>query len=46
MLVFCAAIGADRLRLPAQETRVENLGLYWHLVDIIWVFLYPVLYLI
>lgn len=25
---------------------VENVGLYWHLVDIVWVFLFPLLYLI
>ncbi len=25
---------------------VENGGLYWHLVDLIWIFLYPLLYLI
>jgi cytochrome c oxidase subunit 3 len=25
---------------------LENSGLYWHLVDIIWIFLYPLLYLI
>jgi cytochrome c oxidase subunit 3 len=24
----------------------ENVGLYWHLVDIIWVFLFPLFYLI
>lgn len=27
-------------------TQVEMLGLYWHFVDIVWVFLYPLLYLI
>ena len=27
-------------------TYVENFGLYWHFVDIIWIFLYPLLYLI
>jgi cytochrome c oxidase subunit 3 len=27
-------------------TPVENVGLYWHFVDIVWVFLYPLLYLI
>ena len=27
-------------------TPVENFGLYWHLVDIIWIFLFPLLYLI
>lgn len=27
-------------------TPVENVGLYWHLVDIIWIFVFPLLYLI
>ncbi len=27
-------------------TRIHLLGLYWHFVDIVWVFLYPFLYLI
>jgi cytochrome c oxidase subunit 3 len=27
-------------------TPVENVGLYWHLVDVIWIFLFPLLYLI
>jgi cytochrome c oxidase subunit 3 len=27
-------------------TPVELSGLYWHLVDIIWIFLFPLLYLI
>jgi cytochrome c oxidase subunit 3 len=30
----------------AYHTPVEMAGLYWHFVDIIWVFLYPLLYLI
>jgi cytochrome c oxidase subunit 3 len=25
---------------------VENFGLYWHFVDIVWIFLFPLLYLI
>ena len=25
---------------------VENVGLYWHLVDLVWIFLFPLLYLI
>jgi cytochrome c oxidase subunit 3 len=25
---------------------LENTGLYWHLVDIIWIFLFPLFYLI
>ncbi len=27
-------------------TTVENFGLYWHFVDIVWIFLFPLLYLI
>jgi cytochrome c oxidase subunit 3 len=27
-------------------TPVELTGLYWHLVDIVWIFLFPMLYLI
>jgi len=28
------------------EVRLENVGLYWHLVDVIWIFLFPLFYLI
>jgi len=31
---------------PAWYTPVEIVGLYWHFVDIIWIFLFPLLYLI
>jgi len=32
---------------PAHFTnRVENAGLFWHLVDLVWIFLFPVLYLL
>ena len=31
---------------PAYFTPIENAGLYWHLVDIIWIYLFPLLYLI
>ena len=27
-------------------TPIENAGLYWHLVDLIWIYLFPLLYLI
>lgn len=29
-----------------QYVRLENSGLYWHLVDVVWVYLFPVFYLI
>jgi cytochrome c oxidase subunit 3 len=27
-------------------THIENFGLYWHFVDIVWIYLFPLLYLI
>jgi cytochrome c oxidase subunit 3 len=31
---------------PAWYTPVEMIGLYWHFVDIVWIFLFPLLYLL
>jgi cytochrome c oxidase subunit 3 len=31
---------------PEYHTPVEITGLYWHFVDIVWIFLFPLLYLI
>jgi cytochrome c oxidase subunit III len=28
-----------------KATTVENIGLYWHFVDLVWIFLFPLLYL-
>jgi cytochrome c oxidase subunit III len=34
------------VRLDASRAgTVENIGLYWHFVDIVWIFLFPLLYL-
>ena len=29
-----------------KNVAVENVGLYWHFVDIVWMFLFPLFYLI
>ena len=42
MLIFIAKDKINRSRFVP----FENSGLYWHLVDIIWIFLYPLFYLI
>jgi cytochrome c oxidase subunit III len=40
-------IGAWRDRFSAEyHTPVEIVGLYWHFVDIVWIFLFPLLYLV
>lgn len=31
---------------PEYYSPVENIGLYWHFVDIVWIFLFPLLYLL
>ena len=46
-----AWIAAGLSRAPhdagrAPDLRVEMAGLYWHLVDVVWIFLFPMLYLI
>ena len=34
------------MRLDASRSgAIENIGLYWHFVDIVWIFLFPLLYL-
>ncbi|MEM1166852.1 MAG: cytochrome c oxidase subunit 3 [Planctomycetota bacterium] len=31
---------------PKNVTSLENAGLYWHIVDIIWIFVFPLMYLV
>ncbi|MBE0617653.1 MAG: cytochrome c oxidase subunit 3, partial [Proteobacteria bacterium] len=31
---------------PESYASLENAGLFWHLVDVVWIFLWPMLYLI
>jgi cytochrome c oxidase subunit 3 len=38
-------IAKDRVN-PGNYVLLENSGLYWHLVDMIWIFLFPLFYLI
>jgi cytochrome c oxidase subunit III len=32
--------------VPTQTIKLETAGLYWHLVDLIWIFLFPLFYLL
>jgi cytochrome c oxidase subunit 3 len=46
-LITTLIVMAARNRFNAQwYTPVEMVGLYWHFVDIVWIFLFPLLYLI
>ena len=47
VLLGILTVAAYRGRFSAEYyTPVEMTGLYWHFVDIVWVFLFPLLYLI
>ena len=42
-----ATSGKWQQKAPAQlANRVECVGLYWHFVDLVWIFLFPTLYLL
>ena len=41
IMLFVAADAAEGRHLH----RVENIGIYWHFVDIVWIFLFPLLYI-
>ena len=48
IVVFLGLVGvglAGKLT-ERHATLVENMGLYWHFVDIVWIFLFPLLYLL
>lgn len=46
LLSIIARMAALRKFSAFYHTPVEISGLYWHFVDIVWIFLYPLLYLI
>jgi len=46
-LLTYLAISLGRARsATSYENHVEVIGLYWHFVDIVWIFLFPLLYLV
>ncbi len=46
-VLLTLAVMASRGRFTADYfSPVENAGLYWHFVDIVWIFLFPLLYLL
>ncbi len=47
ILLTISAVSIMRKRItPEDYGLVENCGLYWHLVDLIWIFVFPLFYLI
>jgi cytochrome c oxidase subunit III len=46
LLTFLVIQAARRVFHASYFAPVEMIGLYWHFVDIVWIFLFPLLYLI
>ena len=46
LLFFMVARASKGAYTEGYIMPVENFGLYWHFVDIVWIFLFPLLYLI
>jgi nitric oxide reductase NorE protein len=52
VMVGIGFIAFFRRLAPAQagasnyQTQLENVGLFWHFVDVIWIFIFPLLYLV
>jgi cytochrome c oxidase subunit 3 len=46
VLAVIAVMAARQQFTAAYYTPVEMSGIYWHFVDVVWVFLFPLFYLI
>jgi cytochrome c oxidase subunit III len=46
MIAFMMRFTSKGVVTQDNYVKLENTGLYWHLVDIIWIFLFPLFYLI
>ena len=48
MIMFAIVIikGVTNKLGPQHSLMVENFGLYWHFVDLVWIFLFPLIYIV
>jgi cytochrome c oxidase subunit III len=47
ILIFIVIVGVSKEKINSNKYYLlENSSLYWHLVDLIWIFLFPLFYLI
>jgi cytochrome c oxidase subunit 3 len=45
-IAFMAFFTVRGINNPGDFVKLENTGLYWHFVDIVWIYLFPLFYLI
>ena len=46
MMVYLISMTLKGHYLKEDSTTIEHFGLYWHFVDIVWIFLFPLFYLL
>ena len=46
LLMFVLILMKGNRLSPKDGILVENVGLYWHFVDLVWIFLFPLIYII
>jgi len=46
LIAFMTRLTSKNIITSESYVKLESAGLYWHLVDIIWIFLFPLFYLI
>jgi cytochrome c oxidase subunit 3 len=47
LIIFVVLVLVAKNRVTSSDfVAVENTGLYWHLVDMVWIYLFPLFYLV
>ena len=45
-IAYVRANAAQRIGTPQFQVGIENVGLFWHFVDVLWLYIFPLLYLV
>ena len=45
-IYYFRSLARTRTGSVKYQTQLENVGLFWHFVDVIWIFIFPLLYLV
>jgi nitric oxide reductase NorE protein len=45
-IAYCRRHAAAQAGTARYQTGLENVGLFWHFVDVLWIFIFPMLYLV
>lgn len=46
LILSAAIVARTGWGVSSRENFIDNVGLYWHFVDVVWIFLFPLLYLV